>query len=134
MIALDDGPGLQRLLSHIAQHSERGDMLFAVVAFIDEDSHAWSCTLSAAKAGAGVRLITRPAINPGLTSGLADLRRLGGRVTLLPRVHAKAFIWFDASSRRRVAFVGSTNFTSASELRSIELGLLISGDGAIEDS
>lgn len=133
MLVLDDGSQLRRLLRGIGGRSYRPGTLYILVPFIEADTSFWRATIAAARAGVHVCVVTRHPADPGVAKDIQELRGLGGRAVFLRNLHAKAVLWLTASQDGRAAFIGSHNFTLSSELRAIELGLLVSGNGPLEN-
>jgi phosphatidylserine/phosphatidylglycerophosphate/cardiolipin synthase-like enzyme len=90
--------------------------------------------LAAARAGAVVSLVTRSPASPDLANAFGALRAFGGRTVFVDNLHAKGLLWFGDSTRDKAAFVGSHNFTLASEHHSVELGLFALGEGLVENT
>ncbi|MBX3451332.1 MAG: phospholipase D family protein [Planctomycetaceae bacterium] len=131
MIRVDAGDELCELLTRAGQLADRG-RLDVAVPFFDADSRLWRQLVSAAQSGSRVRLLTRPAADH-LHAELFDaLTRLGVRVIHLPRIHAKSVLLSDRTGRHPMGWVGSHNFTKASELTAQELGIVFRGRGLIE--
>ena len=131
MVLLDEGSGLRAALRQIARRRQRGT-LYVLVPFIETEATTWQSVLTIARAGARVLLFTRPSATDKLTVGIDELARAGGRTTFVSNLHAKAFLWLPHWAQHRVAFIGSHNFTRAAETNSIELGVLIWGEGSTE--
>lgn len=132
MIVLDNGDGLKRLLRRVVASGRRG-VLYVVVPFIDHLGRLWQDTLVAARKGVKVRLVTRTPADAVVAEEIDELRSCGARTLFVEKLHAKAVLWKTAKRRERAAFVGSLNFTCSSECTALELGLLITGGGIVEE-
>jgi len=131
MIRVDAGNELGELLIRAGQLANRG-RLDVAVPFFDADSDLWQRLVAAAQSGSRVRLLTRPATDD-LQSGLFnELAGLGVRLIYLPRIHAKSVLLSDRQGRHSMGWIGSHNFTKASECTAQELGVVFHGRGAIE--
>jgi phosphatidylserine/phosphatidylglycerophosphate/cardiolipin synthase-like enzyme len=131
MIELDQGQHLQELLERAAQDS-RGARLVVATPFLEGDSRLYRLLLAAARNGSQVRLLTR--LDRRLAQyGLArELIDAGVRLCNLPKLHAKAVtLDFDAH-HQRLGWIGSANFTTASENGSLELGVIVAGNDMLE--
>lgn len=131
MIELDQGRRLQELLERAAQDGHRG-RLDVATPFLDSDSRLYRLLLLAARNGLKTRLLTR--IDRRLAQyGLApELVGAGVRLCNVPTLHAKAVMLEGASDRQRLGWIGSANFTTASESSCLELGVMIAGNEAME--
>ncbi len=133
MVSLDDGKGLRQLYYKITCRSLRGANLFVVIPFIEKASFFWQRTLSAAKNGVRVHLVTRTPTEPQVVEDIHELQSFGARTLFVKNLHAKAVLWLSGRREERSAYVGSLNFTWSSEQNVIELGLLVTGNGPVED-
>jgi len=133
MVLLDKGPGLRATLHQIARRPQRRATLYLLAPFIETDTSLWRATLGIAKAGVRVLLFTRQTTDQQVLDALHQLNRLGGRTVFRGNLHAKAFLWLPDSPKERAAFIGSHNFTRSSEMTDVELGVLIWGDGCVEN-
>lgn len=131
MIRVDAGRELCELLVRAEQLAGRG-RLDVAVPFFDSDSRLWQQLIAAAKSGAGIRLLTRPAVNGLQIDLFNELRSLGVRLVHLPRIHAKSVLLSDRCGRHSMGWIGSHNFTKASESVAQELGVAFRGHGSIE--
>lgn len=131
MIRVDAGDELWELLTRADQLADRG-RLDVAVPFFDADSGLWRQTVSAAQSGSRVRLLTRPAPDYLHSKLFADLARFGVRLIQLPRIHAKSVLLSDRRGRHSMGWIGSHNFTNASESAAQELGVVFRGCGPIE--
>ena len=122
------------LLSRIESRSVCRCRLYVITPFVEAGSRGWRAILAAARTGAVVSLITRSPASVDLANEFHALRALGGRTVFRDNLHAKALLWFGNSTRDKAAFVGSHNFTLASERHSVELGLFVVGEGPVEDA
>lgn len=131
MIRVDAGNDLCELLTRAGQLAKRG-RLDVAVPFFDTDSGLWRQLVSAAQSGSQVRLLTRPAADDLHAELFGDLAHLGVRVIQLPRIHAKSMLLSDWCGRHSMGWIGSHNFTKASERTAQELGIVFRGRGPIE--
>jgi phosphatidylserine/phosphatidylglycerophosphate/cardiolipin synthase-like enzyme len=131
MIRVDAGDDLCELLTRAGQLADRG-RLDVAVPFFDTDSGLWRQLVSAAQSGSRVRLLTRPAADDLHAEHFGEFARLGVRVVHLPRIHAKSVLLSDRTGRHPMGWIGSHNFTKASELTAQELGIVFRGRGLIE--
>ena len=131
MINIDAGGEIPELLIRSEQLRDRG-RLDVTVPFFDTDSRLWGLLVSAARAGSRVRLMSRPPVDALQSEHFADLVDLGVRLVQLPRVHAKLVLLSDCGGRHSMGWIGSHNFTKASENTAQELGVVFRGSGAVE--
>lgn len=131
MIALDQGRRLQELLERAAQDGYRG-RLDVATPFLDSDSRLYRLLLTAARNGLKTRLLTRVDRRLAQYGLTPELVGAGVRVCNVPTLHAKAVMLEGAADRQRLAWIGSANFTTASESSCLELGVMIAGNGATE--
>src|SRR5262245_37855631 len=131
MVRVDAGDDLCELLTRASQLADRG-RLDVAVPFFDADSVLWRRLVSAAESGSRVRLLTRPAADYLYSQLFEDLARLGVRVIPLPRIHAKSVLLSDRRGRHSMGWIGSHNFTKASEGAAQELGVVFRGYGPVE--
>jgi len=131
MIRVDAGGELGDLLTRAGQLAGRG-RLDVAVPFFDTDSGLWQQLVAAAQSGSRVRLLTRPAADD-LQAGLFnELAGLGVHLIQLPRIHAKSVLLSDRRGRHSMGWIGSHNFTKASERTAQELGVVFQGSGPVE--
>ncbi len=131
MIRVDTGNDLRELLLRAVQLGNDA-RLDAAVPFYDTDSANWRLLLAAAEAGSRVRLLTRPGQDALHDDLLRELFRNGIRIVRLPRLHAKVFLLSHKACCHSMGWVGSHNFTNASEDSAQELGVVFQGRGCIE--
>lgn len=131
MIRVDAGTELCELLTRAGQLGPRG-RLDVAVPFFDADSGLWQRLVTATMAGSRVRLLTRPANDPLQAELFGELLGLGVRVVYLPRIHAKSVLLADRRGPHSMGWIGSHNFTKASECTAQELGVVFCGSGPIE--
>jgi phosphatidylserine/phosphatidylglycerophosphate/cardiolipin synthase-like enzyme len=131
MIRIDAGNDLCELLSCAEQLARRG-RLDVAVPFFDVESGLWRRLVAAAESGSRVRLLTRPPSNELQASLFENLRELGVRLVQLPHVHAKSVLLTDRKGRHSTGWIGSSNFTKASESTAQELGVVFRGRGPVE--
>jgi phosphatidylserine/phosphatidylglycerophosphate/cardiolipin synthase-like enzyme len=131
MIRVDAGNELCELLTRAGQLGERG-RLDVAVPFFDTDSGLWRRLVAAAQSGSRVRLITRPATDDFQLQLFSELSGLGVRLIRLPSIHAKSVLLSDRRGRHSMGWIGSHNFTKASESTAQELGVVFLGSGAVE--
>lgn len=131
MIRVDAGEQLCDLLTRAGQLAERG-RLDVAVPFFDTDSDLWRRLVAAVHSGSHVRLLTRPAADQLQSELFDELSCLGVRVIHLPRIHAKSVLLADRCGRHSMGWIGSHNFTKASECTAQELGVVFRGQGPVE--
>lgn len=131
MIELDQGRRLQELLERAAQDGYRG-RLDVATPFLDSDSRLYRLLLMAARNGLNTRLLTRVDRRLALYGLAPELVGAGVRLCNIPTLHAKAVMLEGADDRQRLAWIGSSNFTTASESGCLELGVLIVGHETLE--
>lgn len=131
MIRVDAGNDLCELLTRAGQLADRG-RLDVAVPFIDADSGLWQRLVCAAESGARVRLLTKPATQHLFAEQFEQLTRLGVRIVPLPRIHAKSMLLTDCRGKHSMGWIGSHNFTKASESTAQELGVVFGGVGPLE--
>jgi phosphatidylserine/phosphatidylglycerophosphate/cardiolipin synthase-like enzyme len=131
MIRVDAGDDLCELLTCAGQLADRGRLDIAVP-FFDADSELWRRLVFAARSGSRMRLLIRPAHDQLHSELFGDLARLGVRVIQLPRIHAKSVLLSDRRGRHSMGWIGSHNFTKASEGAAQELGVAFRGPGPVE--
>lgn len=131
MIELDKGRRLQELLERAACDGCRG-CLDVATPFIDGDSRLYRLLLAAARNGLQTRLLTR--LDRRLAQyGLAhELVAAGVRLYDVPNLHAKAVMLECEAGRQRLGWIGSANFTTASEKACLELGVIAAGNNMPE--
>lgn len=131
MIRVDTGNDLHELLLRAVQLGSNA-RLDVAVPFYDTDSANWRLLVSAAESGTRVRLLTRPGQDALHEELLQELFRNGIRIVRLPRLHAKAFLLSHKACCHSMGWVGSHNFTNASESSAQELGVVFRGRGCLE--
>ena len=131
MIRVDAGNELCELLTHAGQLADRGHLDVAVP-FFDADSRVWRLLVAAVQSGSPVRFLTRPASDQLQSELFDELSHLGVRVIHLPRIHAKSVLLSDRRGRHSMGWIGSHNFTKASERTAQEMGVVFRGRGPIE--
>ena len=131
MIRVDTGNDLRELLLRAVQLGTDA-RLDVAVPFYDTDSENWRLLVAAADAGSRVRLLTRPGQDALHEELLRELVHNGVRVVHLPRLHAKAFLLSHKACCHSAGWVGSHNFTNASESSAQELGVAFRGRGRLE--
>jgi phosphatidylserine/phosphatidylglycerophosphate/cardiolipin synthase-like enzyme len=119
------------LLTRAGQLAYRG-RLDVAVPFFDTDSALWQRLVAAAQSGSKVRLLTRPAADQLRADLFGELSYLGVRVIHLPRIHAKSVLLSDRRGPHSMGWIGSHNFTKASECMAHELGVVFRGCGPVE--
>ena len=131
MIEIDQGRRLLELLERAAQEGYRG-RLDVATPFLDADSRLYRLLLVAARNGLQTRLLTR--LDRRLAQyGLAsELVGVGVRLYNVPTLHAKAVMLECEAGHQRLGWIGSANFTAASESRCLELGVMVAGNEAAE--
>lgn len=127
MIQIDGGKAIAELLTRAEQLGDRS-RLDVAVPFVDTDSNLFELLIGAVSSGARVRFITRPPHDASRSEILVTLSDQGVRVVQLPRIHAKLFILSDRYQRHSMGWIGSHNFTKASERTAQELGVVFSGN------
>jgi phosphatidylserine/phosphatidylglycerophosphate/cardiolipin synthase-like enzyme len=131
MIRVDAGNELGELMTRAGQLADRG-RLDVAVPFFDTDSGLWQRLVAAAQSGSRVRLLTRPAADDLHAELFRDLTGLGVRLIHLPRIHAKSVLLSDRRGPHSMGWIGSHNFTKASECTAQELGVMFRGSGHVE--
>ena len=131
MIRLDVGNELHELLACAGQLGRRS-CLDVATPFFDTDSKLWRSLVAAATAGSRVRLVTRPATSALEANHFTYLNALGVRLAFLPTLHAKAILLSDRKGPCSRGWIGSHNFTKASESTAHELGVAFGGRGTTE--
>lgn len=132
MIRVDAGNDLRELLTR-AEQLGRAARLDVAVPFYDGDGDLWRRLVAATHSGARVRLLTRPPEDQLRAAMLCDLSKTGIRLICLPWIHAKSVILSDYGGRHSMGWIGSNNFTKASEQTSLELGIAFGGHGSVEN-
>ena len=126
MIQLDRGQRLQELLERAVQDGHQG-RLDVATPFLDSESRLYRLLLNAARKGVKTRLLTRidqRLAQYALTPELVDA---GVRLCNIPTLHAKVVLLETAADHQRLAWIGSANFTTASERKCVELGVAVAG-------
>jgi phosphatidylserine/phosphatidylglycerophosphate/cardiolipin synthase-like enzyme len=131
MIRVDAGDDLFELLARAQQLGQRA-RLDVAVPFFDADGELWTLLESAVLSGARVRLMTRPQSDTPHADLISDLRRAGMRMVPLPKIHAKSVLLTDRKGPHSMGWIGSHNFTKASERTAQELGVAFGGNGNVE--
>lgn len=131
MIRVDAGDDLYELLTR-AQQLGQGARLDVAVPFFDADGELWTLLESAVKSGTRVRLMTRPQSETPHVEILSKLCKAGLRMVPLPRIHAKSVLLTDRKGTHSMGWIGSHNFTKASERTAQELGVAFRGNGSVE--
>ncbi len=131
MIRVDAGNELCELLTRAGQLAGRG-RLDVAVPFFDTDCRLWRRLVAAAQSGSRVRLLTRPAADDFQSELFSELSDLGVRLIHLPRIHAKSVLLSDRRGPHSMGWIGSHNFTKASECTAEELGVVFRGRGPVE--
>jgi len=131
MIRVDAGNDLHELLNRAVQLGKSA-RLDVAVPFYDTDGSLWRRLTAACESGARVRLLARPgdAMRERILHELSDS---GARVIRLPRLHAKTFLLTHKACRHSMGWIGSHNFTKASENTAQELGVAFWGPGRLEN-
>jgi hypothetical protein len=131
MIRVDAGNDLCELLTQAGQLGHRG-RLDVAVPFFDTDSALWQRLVVAARSGSRVRLLTRPAADQLQADMFGELSYLGVHVVHLARIHAKSVLLSDRRGGHSMGWIGSHNFTRASECSAQELGVVFRGCAPVE--
>ena len=131
MIRVDAGDSLFELLTRAHQLGQRA-RLDVAVPFFDADGGLWTLLESAVMSGVRVRLMTRPQFDKPHANLISDLCRAGMRMVPLPRIHAKTVLLTDRKGPHSMGWIGSHNFTKASERTAQELGVVFGGNGNVE--
>lgn len=131
MIRVDPGNDLHELLTRAEQLGPVA-RLDVAVPFYDTDSDLWRRLMATTQSGARVRLLTRPPADQLRSDLFGTLSDMGVRLVYLPRIHAKSVMLSDHGGRHSMGWIGSHNFTKASERTALELGITFSGQGSVE--
>jgi phosphatidylserine/phosphatidylglycerophosphate/cardiolipin synthase-like enzyme len=131
VIELDQGHRLHEILERAAQGNVQS-RLDVSTPFLDGDSRLFRLMLKAAQRGVQTRLLTRLDRRLAQYGLIPQLVGAGVRLCNVPMLHAKAVILENSIYRQKVGWIGSANFTTASEGNCLELGVLVTGDAAAE--
>jgi hypothetical protein len=132
MIRVDAGKDLQELMTRAEQLGPAA-RLDVAIPFYDTDSDLWRRLMATTQAGSRVRLLTRPPADQLTFDLFGDLTDMGVRLVHLPTIHAKSIMLSDLGGRHSMGWIGSHNFTKASERTALELGITFSGPGGVEN-
>ncbi len=130
MIRVDAGNDLRELLTRAGQLGAAA-RLDVAVPFYDTDSDLWRSLTATAESGARVRLLTRPPADQSTSDLFDSLSVMGVHLVYLPRIHAKSVMLSDLDGRHSMGWIGSHNFTKASEHTALELGVAFSGNNPV---
>ena len=125
MIRIATSRDVRRFLKEALALETNCKRLILCSPFIDSPLQAEICLHAAADSGSSIKVITQPAAARELSDRLSKSCN-SGRVKVLPveNLHAKAYIMQKKQPSQSEAIVTSTNLTSGSLIRKVELGVL----------
>jgi phosphatidylserine/phosphatidylglycerophosphate/cardiolipin synthase-like enzyme len=130
MIRVDLGNDLFEIMKS-ACRMERSARLDVAIPFYDEGSALIRLLMKAVSSGVTLRLLTRPGETITNKSVLTNFEDLGANIVRIPSLHAKVLILSDISNNMVMGWIGSHNFTRASENSSLEMGISLMGNDPI---
>jgi HKD family nuclease len=133
MIRVDLGNDLIEILKR-AIRMGRDARLDVAVPFYDVSSTLMRLLVEAVNAGVCLRLLTRPEEANSEKNILENFEDAGAYVIKISSLHAKSMILSHVRNNGAMGWIGSHNFTQASERSSLEMGISLMGNDPLEIS